>query len=155
MVKYKKPLTFDLLKRLKYISPKEKHPSNVTLNMRYLNLYEVTTTSPTKIKDMENNFKVNVTIPGKFLGKRTKIQDVPIRTPIKNNINISENLQLCSRPKYTNVKFLPNKIELRLNEHRKPPSGFDYKYKDEYLDVPNFVFPPDDRHIYNDTDFLW
>ena len=156
MVKYDKPLSSIRLKQLASIPPKEKTPSEILVNMGYLNLYEGSQASLVKLKELENNFKVNVTIPGKFIGKRIKMQNIPSQNPIiKKDEVIVKKLLTGSRPGYTNIKFFPERIELKLNEQRLPSVDFDYKYKDEILDIPDHVFPPENRYIYDDTNFPW
>ena len=114
MVKYDKPLSSIRLKQLASIPPKEKTPSEILVNMGYLNLYEGSQASLVKLKELENNFKVNVTIPGKFIGKRIKMQNIPSQNPIiKKDEVIVKKLLTGSRPGYTNIKFFPERRQIK------------------------------------------
>jgi V8-like Glu-specific endopeptidase len=153
------PLTYDRILRLRSLNPKEKAPSKVILNMDMLNLPAGSKASLVKIKGSVNSYKVRVSMPGSLSGKYLPLKKVPVKIPkIKKAAALSKirgEIDSGHRLKHLKVNFIPQKIELRLNERPTPPFDFDYKQEREVLDVPINVFAPDDRYIYQDTSFPW
>jgi V8-like Glu-specific endopeptidase len=152
------PLAFDEVSNLRSLRAKESPPSKVTLNMNIFRLPSGAKASLVKLRGAAGTFKVQVSLPGKVIGQREPFQKIPVESPktskLKNK-TIRRVQEKGMRPLHQSVNFLPKKIELKHTERSQPPFDFDYKRKGEILGRPGYVFPPDDRYIYQDTNFPW
>jgi V8-like Glu-specific endopeptidase len=107
--------------------------------------------------------QLKITIPQSSFGKRVfTLDNVPSEVPKTSKklpSAIERKLKKVRpdgvRPGYFPLSFIPQKVELKLSERAFPPFDFEYRRGEEILDRPTNVFAPDDRYIYQDTNFPW
>jgi V8-like Glu-specific endopeptidase len=152
------PLTAEKISKLRSLSAKDKPPSKVTLNMNIFRLPEGAKASLVKVRGGSGTYKVQVRLPGKTIGHRAAFQNIPVESP-KISKSKSRVLQTVHdngvRPLHFTVNFIPKRIQLKPNERAEPPFDFDFRRNGEIVDRPNCVLPPDQRHIYQNTNFPW
>jgi V8-like Glu-specific endopeptidase len=153
------PLSSDNISKLRSLRTKDKPPAKLVLNMDTFSLPAGGKASLVKVRGASNTFKVRVSIPGKTIGQRAQFQKIPVESPKTKKLKKSKTFRKVDdggmRPPHLAVNFVPKKIELKPNERSQPPFDFDYKRNGEILGRPGHVFPPDDRYIYQDTNFPW
>ncbi|HEY2817104.1 MAG TPA: hypothetical protein VGK44_08245 [Casimicrobiaceae bacterium] len=152
--RYAKPLLASKVAQLRALKAESSPPRTVNLRMGTFQLPARTRAELTKVRGARHAYRVDAVIPGRQLGQRSPYETIPIQALKKSSI--SSRLDRVSfagqRHAWTEVKFVPPKVKLRVNERSRPPVDL---VLPEGVDLPCNVFPPDDRYIYQDTSFPW
>jgi V8-like Glu-specific endopeptidase len=148
------PLTFNQLKKLKSIEA-EKLEKRIILNLGTYKFEK--DLKPSFIQDKEKSeiYRIQTELSLEKVLQRAPFETIKSQVPDKIDERINKQAKKGIRPKYLPIKFLPHRIKLELSQRRLPPIDFNYQTKDELLDKPSNVFPPDDRYIYRDNSFPW
>jgi V8-like Glu-specific endopeptidase len=153
------PLTGEQISNLRSLKARGKPPSKVTLYTSTFRLPERAKASLVKVRGAAGTFKVQVSLPGKAIGHRAIFQNIPAQTPSKIGKSKKKSRLTVRddgvRPLHLAVNFIPKKVDLKLNERAQPPIDFDYRREGEIVNRPTCIFVPDDRYIYQDTNFPW
>jgi V8-like Glu-specific endopeptidase len=153
------PLTVEKISSLRSLRAKDKPPSKTTLYMDTFRLPEGAKASLVKLRT-SGTYRVQVNLPGKAIGQRATFQNIPVESPPKTAKSKHKKSRRTVRdngirPLHLAVNFIPKKVALKRNERTQPPFDFDYKRKKEMVDRPTCIFAPDNRYIYQDTNFPW